>query len=147
MGVIEWFKKRAANYNKRSLERFLVGEKRKRNATQTVLNNQRRRANNLRRRQEAARAAMAGRANNLRRRQEAARAAMSQNNRNLNAFKSSLRLRPGETPLNRQTRISYHTIIPFNRGTNKYFTARGILKNQIQNSRKPRYNKSGVLHI
>ena len=143
MGVIEWFKKRAANYNKRSLERFLVDEKRKRNAA----NNQRRRANNLRRRQESARAAMAGRANNLRRRQETARAAMTQNNRNLNAFKTSLRLRPGETLLNHQTRISYHTIIPFNRGTNKYFTARGILKNQIQNSRKPRYNKSGVLHI
>jgi len=129
MGVIDWFKKRTANYNKRSLERFLAGEKRKRNDSQAVLNNQRRRANNLRRRQEAA------------------RAGMTQNKRNLNAFKSSLRLRPGETLLNHQTRISYHTIIPFNRGTNKYFTARGILKNQIQNSRKPRYNKSGVLHI
>jgi hypothetical protein len=146
MGVIDWLKKRAANYNKRSLERFLAGENRKRNAAQAFLNNQRRRANNLRRRQEAARAAMAGRANNLRRRQAAARAAMTQNNRNLINFKSSLRLRPGETPLNHQLRLS-HTIIPFNRGTNQYDAARVILKKQKQNNRQPRYNASGVLHI
>jgi hypothetical protein len=123
-GIIGWVKNRIVNHEKRSEERFFANMKRKANA---------REANQRRVREQYMR-------------QKANAVAKNNTKRRLNTFKANLKLRSGETLLNRQMRLS-HTTVPFNRGTNQYFNAISALKNAIRNSRQPRYNTSRVLHI